>query len=52
MTNGKSQSRRNGDLFDNYVVGKESNMIMGLLRMGAFVTAFCIIGGLVFYFIR
>ena len=52
MTNGQSRSRRNGNLFDNYVVGKESNIIMGLLRMGAFVAAFCIIGGLFFYFIQ
>jgi hypothetical protein len=39
-------------VYDDFFLGKDSNMIVGTIRMVALIVIFSIIGGLLFYSIR
>jgi hypothetical protein len=57
MTNGQS-GKGNGfadrcvKAYDQLVLGKESNMVVGTLRTGAVISVFVIVAALFFYLIR
>jgi hypothetical protein len=40
------------ETYDQLVLGRDSNMVVGTLWTGAIISVFCIVGGLFFYLIR